>query len=226
MEDLKAKLKYLLGDLYIKTYAVERYITCTINSPTFSEFVLNDVRLHELYNAYKSKNNVDIDKKTFIRREPEMFMIFIHRKLLDMPLDVQPDELFPDKEYPFKFEVLRQSYDVPTFEDFVMNINAAFMRKTGNYLFGKLTEEELHKRLIDDLEYKIKLKDIEIKQRKEETKPPKKIYKYDKDGNFIKMYIDRATCCEAEGFKKAALSLHLKGERKTLGGYIYKEIIG
>ena len=52
----------------------------------------------------------------------------------------------------------------------------------------------------------------------------KEIAKYDKEGNLIKVYKNRNECIKENELTKAGLSQHLKGKRKTLKGYIYKEL--
>ena len=90
-----------------------------------------------------------------------------------------------------------------------------------------LTDEEIKQRMIKDLTFKINLKKERLakKQAKQKPKKIKYLYKYDKDEHLEKIYKSRAEACEKEGFTKSSLSNHLKGLRKTLNGFIYKEVI-
>lgn len=51
----------------------------------------------------------------------------------------------------------------------------------------------------------------------------KKVYKYNKNGDLLATFENRADCIKQENIKKQALSHVLSGKRKTLNGFIYKE---
>ena len=51
----------------------------------------------------------------------------------------------------------------------------------------------------------------------------KKINKYDKEGNLVATFANRAECIEKEKVNKQALSHVLLGRRQSLNGFVYKE---
>lgn len=217
------KIKKLLGKLYIKTYTHEVVISCMIDSKDFLYYLKKDWRFQNIYNNYRTSKNVNISFDDFIKQELWHLQKFVFDCLLDIPKKEQPKHIYVDEVYPFRFEVYNNIFTMPEFDDFERYIWSRFMRRIGYDKIMDLNEDEKNSGMIEELKYRIKLKDIEIAQRK--GKPNKRIYKYDKNGQLDKIYENRKICCDAEGITKAALSMHLSGQRKRLKGYTYKEIV-
>lgn len=84
---------------------------------------------------------------------------------------------------------------------------------------------ELYKQLQQNF---IDIANGNVKKSKEQPKPKIKsiiISKYDKQGQLVKQYNSRQECIDDNGLTKPGLSQHLSGKRKSLKGYIYKEVI-
>ena len=222
MNDLKQSIKKLLSELYVKTYKEESNIFCCIDSNVFKMYLANDWRFKNIYYDYRITKNSNISITDFINQELYKLPKFIFDHVLDIPKKEQPEHIYVDVKYPFKFESFNTN--APTFDDFCVKIHSRFLNKLGSYMFNKLKEDEIRTRFIEELKYKIKLRNNEYEQRKKELKPQKRIYKYDADGNIDKIYDNRISCCNGEGITPAALSMHLSGKRKKLKGYVYKEI--
>ena len=220
MSNKKQKIDELTRELYDSKYRERVNISCCMNDETFKMYVLRDWRFWSIYNSYKAKTGNKISLNKFYEQELNNLYKFVVDCLLDIPKDVRPQNLYVDEVYPFKFETYKT--DAPKYDDFVETINLRNLRKLGK-AFNYLTADEIYTRLINDLEYKIKIVD-EQNRREQDNKKNKKIFKYDKQGELIEIFENRNDCIERDGLKKAALSLHLNGQRKTLKGFVYKEI--
>ena len=221
MKTRKETITNLLQDLYIKKYRERISILCCMDDMIFKSHILRDWRFNSLYASYIKNTQDDISIEQFYSKELQHLYRFVYDCLLDMPNEVKPEHIYLDEKYPFKFEILKDY--APDLDDFIVTENTRHLRKIGK-LFHSLSTEEIQDRFINSIMSKIKIIDEqeEIERNKNKVKI---ILKYDKAGKLIEQYYSRQECIEKNDLKKAALSLHLSGKRKTLNGYVYKEVI-
>ena len=224
MKELENKISELTGELYYLTYIMDIYVKCPMASNKFQTCFLNDERIKELYRDYKKTTDNPLSIRDWVRNiiknDTELFYTIV-RQFINLSEEQIPEQIYIDEELPFRFEYL--STMKPTFEEFKIELNSEFLSSIKK-LFYDLNDDEIKRRNITFLENKVKLEQDKINEQRIAHLPVKSIYKYNKNGILEKIYNSRKECCEAEGFKKAALSLHLSGARKYLNGYIYKEV--
>ena len=221
METRQEQINELLKQLYIKKYNERISILCTMDSIAFKNYILRDWRFESIYLSYIAKTNDNTSIEDFYNQKLDTLYKFIFDCVLDMPDELKPKQIYLDEQYPFVFEVIK--YFAPDFEQFAIDMNARHLRKIGKY-FNKLNAAEMQDRFIDDLKSKIKIIEQQEELERENNKV-KIILKYDKQGQLVNRYYSRQECMDDNGLTKQGLSQHLLGKRKSLKGYIYKEVI-
>lgn len=230
LKRLEAERRSLMFDLYVMEYSREVELTSYIESKPFLENIKKDWRFWSFYNSYRAKFNDNITIEQFYIKEllngSEGLYKFIIEVLMDLPEQDKPQSLYLDEDYPFKFEIIENDWNTPSFNDFDIDTSSIMMNHMINAV-PYLTDEEIKQRMIKDLTFRINLKKERLKKNQAKQKPKKikYLYKYDEAGHLEKIYKSRAEACEKEGFTKSAMSKHLKGNRQTLNGFIYKEVI-
>lgn len=230
LKELEEERRSLMFELYLMEHKQDVEMTSPIDNIFFIRNILRDWRFWMLYESYRRKFNDDITIEQFFKKEitrgSDALFKFIVEVLMDLPEKERPQSLYLDEDYPFKFEIIDNDWKTPSFNDFDIDTSSRMMNmilKNGH----DMTSEDIKKQMIRDLTFRINLKKERLakKQAKEKPKKIKYLYKYDKDEHLEKIYKSRAEACEKERFTKAAISQHLKGLRKTLNGFIYKEVI-
>lgn len=221
MKTRRQQIDELIQELYVKKYRERINVLCSMDDLVFKSYILRDWRFKSIYGSYiiKSQDNINIEQ--FYTQKIDTLYRFVYDSLLDMPNEIKPSQIYLDEKYTFTFEVLKDY--APDYDDFIINVNRRHLRKNSKY-FNKITTSELQERLINDLKNKIKLLDEQDELERNKNKV-KMILKYDKNGNLLEKYYSRQECIDKNDLTKAGLSQHLNGKRKSLKGFVYKEVI-
>ena len=221
MQDKKTKINDLLAKIYLMSYKEDVEVTTSIDNKLFTTNISNDWRFKDIYYSYMQKTGDKINIYKFIDDKLYNLYDFV-KMLMDVPENERPEQIYVDEEYPWKFEIIKNG--APTFEDFQTETFRIFLGHVKNK-FNEMTVEEIQDKQIEELTFRLNLMMARKKKReaKIKKKVEKRIYKYNEDGKVENIYKSRKECCEKENITKAALSMHLKGKRKQIKGYIYKE---
>ena len=220
---LDDKLNELFKELYYKTYRDITRFECPLDDDVFITLLMSDVRVRTGYRIYKKDHDVSSIRDYILQNRIDI-KSFIIEHILDVPDEHRPKDLVPREKYPFLFIISKDTFSRQTLKEFIIDKNAMFMQRHSSVFKDlSLPDNALKEILVKELEDEISLLDQAWEKQLEDTKPDKKVYKYNTDNVLLHVYDDRNECCEKEGFKKAALSHHLTGKRKTLNGHIYKE---
>ena len=221
--ELDDKLNKTLKELYSKTYRDLTRVVCPLDDEAFITLLMSDVRMKTKYKKYKQEHDIS-NIHDYIMQNLNDIRLFIIDYILDVPDEHRPKNLVPREKYPFLFIISKDTFSRPSFKEFIIEQNAKFMERHGNVFKDPcIPESALKEIFIKEIEQEITILDEGWNRYLEETKPDKKVYKYNEDNVLLHVYDDRNECCETEGFTKAALSMHLSGKRKTLNGFVYKE---
>ena len=226
MEDKKEKIEKLAWELYILKYTTRMRGTLQLGNILLNHYLLHDMRFEYFYESFINNDEYkDYNKIDFLKHLYDNNKVGLAKFINDYCLDDRQEFMYEDKAYPMHF-VLYNEYS-KTFDEFLMDMCG----RTLTYIYNKnkncdhISTDMIANCRIKYLTEAIAREKERISNEEEEVKEIKHIKKYDKNSALITTYESRKECCEKEGFKKAALSAHLSGNRKTLKGYIYKEIV-
>ena len=221
---------------YLKQYFQPHKITIIYNSDEYRELLKKSYfvqkQLYEVnhgndiyYKRSEKYGHIDIDELSKINK----CNLYEHWGLFQCETDLTT--LVEGEKYTFNFH-LPISDNIPSYDEFIKT--HFMMNKTLDVLIEeeeKKCIENMKKRFGTSNGRKIQpitsdefLKRYRFYKNSKKRKIGKKIEKYEVTGRLIETYSDRNECIEKNNFTKSALSKHLSGKRKTLNGYVYKEV--
>ena len=209
-----------LWDKYKKEYYKTEIIKCKYLSKDFLDHLSKDLYFALEINSYNKKKHTDYNFATYLL----MFDFTPWMWALGRNVEHKYIDFKAGNEYEFEF-TFPINDNQPSFEDYKQK----FFNKNNDI---EITNNETNNNVSDNaltveqfLNNVKKAKEIEKQKNMSKRRSiGKQIEKYDLYGNLLETYENRTECIIKNNLTKSGLSQHLNGKRKSLNGYIYKEI--